>query len=125
MLLSWLTSAWAATKASTLLWQILSYLLVAAISFAAGVYYETRSTRTELIVAQEKARSEGVNATKKAYDAALSAARDKTATAARERDAAKRDKQVAELRAKILSRKRVNCLFSDEDMKDINEAGKN
>lgn len=125
MLLSWLTSAWAATKTSTLLWQALSYLLVIAISFGAGVYFESRSTRTELIAAQEKARSEAAAAVSKAYKQALSAANDKVKAAERARDEAIKDKRVEELRNKIKNRPRVNCLFSDQDMKDINEAGKN
>lgn len=125
MLLSWLTSAWAATKASTLLWQALSYLLVAALSFGAGVYFESRSTRTELIAAQEKARTEAVAATAKVYRKAIADANDKVKVAERQRDLAKKEARVQEIRAKLKSRPRTQCLFSIEDMKDINDAGKN
>jgi collagenase-like PrtC family protease len=89
------------------------------------VYFESRSTRTELIAAQEKARTEAVAATAKVYRKAISDANDKVKVAERQRDLARKEARVHEIRAKLKSRPRTQCLFSDEDMKDINEAGKN
>lgn len=100
-------------------------LVVAVVSFAAGVFYEARDTRSELIAAADTARKEAAAEVKKQYDNQLKLANDATKKAERERDEAKRNVKVEKVVDTIIKRVRVPgvCEFTPEDIRDINSAG--
>lgn len=87
------------------------------------MFVESERYGKMLIAAQEDARKAATKAVKEQYDAALKNANDEKAKAERERDAAKRDKTLADKLRAIGERQRNDCAFTPEDIKDINEAG--